>query len=151
MMLFALMGIRDGYTRMLIAHITFNIPYVIFSVLPKLRQSSNRLYEAAMDLGCTPWMALQKVVIPDIMPGIVSGFILAFTLSLDDFVVSWFATSGIQNLSIYIYSIARRGISPKINALSTLMFVAVIALLLIVNLRSLKEEREAEKAAAKRL
>ncbi len=151
MMLFALMGIRDGYTRMLIAHITFNIPYVIFSVLPKLRQSSNRLYEAAMDLGCTPWMALQKVVIPDIMPGIVSGFILAFTLSLDDFVVSWFATSGIQNLSIYIYSIARRGISPKINALSTLMFVAVITLLLIVNLRSLKEEREAEKAAAKRL
>ena len=120
----------------------------IYSVLIKLDKS---LVEAAYDLGCTPWMALQKVVIPDIMPGIVSGFILAFTLSLDDFVVSWFATSGIQNLSIYIYSIARRGISPKINALSTLMFVAVIALLLIVNLRSLKEEREAEKAAAKRL
>lgn len=145
MMLFALLGIKGGYTRMLIAHITFNIPYVIFSVLPKLRQSSNKLYEAAMDLGCTPWMALRKVVIPDIMPGIVSGFILSFTLSLDDFVVSWFATSGIQNLSIYIYSIARRGISPKINALSTIMFVAVMTLLLFVNLRSLKEEREAEK------
>ncbi len=145
MMLFALLGIKGGYTRMLIAHITFNIPYVIFSVLPKLRQSSNNLYEAAMDLGCTPWMALRKVVIPDIMPGIVSGFILSFTLSLDDFVVSWFATSGIQNLSIYIYSIARRGISPKINALSTIMFVAVMTLLLFVNLRSLKEEREAEK------
>lgn len=151
MMLFALMGLKGGYPRMLIAHITFNIPYVIFSVLPKLRQSSNRLYEAAMDLGCTPWMALRKVVIPDIMPGIVSGFILSFTLSLDDFVVSWFATSGIQNLSIYIYSIARRGISPKINALSTLIFVAVITLLLFVNLRSVKEERAAEKAAAKRL
>ncbi len=150
MMLFSIMGLRDGYTRMLIAHITFNIPYVIFSVLPKLRQSSNGLYEAAMDLGCTPWMALRRVVIPDIMPGIISGFILAFTLSLDDFVVSWFATSGIQNLSIYIYSIARRGISPKINALSTLMFVAVITLLLIVNLRSLKEERKAEKAAVQR-
>jgi len=150
MMLFALMGLQSGYLRMLIAHITFNIPYVIFSVLPKLRQSSSRLYEAALDLGCTPWMALRKVVIPDIMPGIISGFILAFTLSLDDFVVSWFATSGIQNLSIYIYSIARRGISPKINALSTLMFVAVITLLLFVNLRSLKEEREAEKAAQKR-
>lgn len=145
MMLFAIMGIKGGYTRMLVAHITFNIPYVIFSVLPKLRQSSNRLYEAAMDLGCTPWMAIRKVVIPDIMPGIVSGFILSFTLSLDDFVVSWFATSGIQNLSIYIYSIARRGISPKINALSTLMFVSVMTLLLFVNLRSLKEEREAEK------
>ncbi len=145
MMLFALLGIKGGYTRMLIAHITFNIPYVIFSVLPKLRQSSNNLYETAMDLGCTPWMALRKVVIPDIMPGIVSGFILSFTLSLDDFVVSWFATSGIQNLSIYIYSIARRGISPKINALSAIMFVAVMTLLLFVNLRSLKEEREAEK------
>jgi len=143
MMLFAFIGLTGGYTRMLIAHITFNIPYVIFSVMPKLRQSSNMLYEAAMDLGCTPWMALRKVVIPDIMPGIVSGFILAFTLSLDDFVVSWFATDGIQNLSIYIYSIARRGISPKINALSTLMFVAVVALLLIVNLKSIREEREA--------
>ncbi len=143
MMLFAFIGITGGYTRMLIAHITFNIPYVIFSVLPKLRQSSNSLYEAAMDLGCTPWMALRKVVIPDIMPGIVSGFILAFTMSLDDFVVSWFATDGIQNLSIYIYSIARRGISPKINALSTLMFVAVVTLLLIVNLKSIREERAA--------
>ena len=133
MMLFASLGIRDGYTRMLIAHITFNIPYVILSVMPKLRQSSNMLYEAAMDLGCTPWQALTRVVIPDIMPGIVSGFIMAFTLSLDDFVVSWFATDGIQNLSIYIYSSARRGISPKINALSTLMFVAVVTLLLFIN------------------
>ena len=147
MMLFALLGIKGGYLRMLIAHITFNIPYVIFSVLPKLRQSSNNLYEAAMDLGCTPWMALRKVVVPDIMPGIISGFILSFTLSLDDFVVSWFATSGIQNLSIYIYSIARRGISPKINALSTIMFVAVMTLLLFVNMRSIKEEREAAKLA----
>ena len=144
MMLFASLGIRDGYTRMLIAHITFNIPYVILSVMPKLRQSSNMLYEAAMDLGCTPWQALTRVVIPDIMPGIVSGFIMAFTLSLDDFVVSWFATDGIQNLSIYIYSSARRGISPKINALSTLMFVAVVTLLLFINLKSIREEREAD-------
>ena len=144
MMLFAVLGIRDGYTRMLIAHITFNIPYVILSVMPKLRQSSNMLYEAAMDLGCTPWQALTRVVIPDIMPGIVSGFIMAFTLSLDDFVVSWFATDGIQNLSIYIYSSARRGISPKINALSTLMFVAVVTLLLFINLKSIREEREAD-------
>ncbi|HWS28719.1 MAG TPA: ABC transporter permease [Clostridia bacterium] len=143
MMLFAFIGLTGGYVRMLIAHITFNIPYVIFSVLPKLRQSSNSLYEAAMDLGCTPWMAIRKVVMPDIMPGIVSGFILAFTMSLDDFVVSWFATDGIQNLSIYIYSVARRGISPKINALSTLMFIAVVTLLLVVNLKSIREERAA--------
>ena len=144
MMLFAAMGIKGGYTRMLIAHITFNIPYVIFSVMPKLRQSSNLLYEAAMDLGCTPMMAIRKVVIPDIMPGIVSGFVLAFTLSLDDFVVSWFATDGIQNLSIYIYGIARRGISPKINALCTIMFVIVVALLVFINLKSINEERAAE-------
>ena len=144
MMLFAAMGIKGGYTRMLIAHITFNIPYVIFSVMPKLRQSSNLLYEAAMDLGCTPMMAIRKVVIPDIMPGIVSGFVLAFTLSLDDFVVSRFATDGIQNLSIYIYGIARRGISPKINALCTIMFVVVVALLVFINLKSINEERAAE-------
>lgn len=144
MMLFAAMGIRDGYARMLIAHITFNIPYVIFSVMPKLRQSSNLLYEAAMDLGCTPMMAIRKVVIPDIMPGIVSGFVLAFTLSLDDFVVSWFATDGIQNLSIYIYGIARRGISPKINALCTIMFAVVVTLLVFINLKSINEERAAE-------
>ncbi len=144
MMLFAFLGIKGGYARMLIAHITFCIPYVILSVMPKLRQSSNQLYEAAMDLGCTPWQALTRVVMPDIMPGIVSGFIMAFTLSLDDFVVSWFATDGIQNLSIYIYSTARRGISPKINALSTLMFAAVVTLLLIVNLKSIREEREAD-------
>lgn len=145
MMLFAFLGLRNGYMRMLIAHITFNIPYVIFSVLPKLRQSSDSLYEAAMDLGCTPWMAIRRVVIPDIMPGIISGFTLAFTLSLDDFVVTWFSSNGVENLSVYIYAAARRGISPMINALSTLMFVVVVALLLFVNLRSMKEEREAAK------
>lgn len=151
MMIFTFIGIQDGYTRMLIAHITFNIPYVIFSVLPKLRQSSNTLYEAALDLGCTPWSAIKKVIIPDIMPGIVSGFILAFTLSLDDFVISWFAADGVQNLSIYVYGIARRGINPKINALSTLMFVAVISLLLIVNIKTIREERKMAEQAKKRI
>ena len=144
MMLFAFLGFRSGYVRMLIAHVTFNIPYVIFSVLPKLRQSSDSLYEAAMDLGCTPWMALRRVVIPDIMPGIVSGGMLAFTMSLDDFVITWFASNGVENLSVYIYAAARRGISPMINALSTLMFVAVVALLLIVNIRSSREEHKQE-------
>ena len=145
MMLFAFMNLKDGYVRMLIAHITFNIPYVIFSVLPKLKQSSNTLYEAALDLGCTPMMALWRVVLPDIMPGVVSGFILAFTLSLDDFVISYFTTQGVQNLSIYIYSMARKGINPKINALSTLMFAAVVTLLLIVNLKTIREERRSKR------
>lgn len=151
MMLFSFIGIsqHNSYLRLCIAHITFNIPYVIFSVMPKLRQSSDMLYEAALDLGCTPFSALRKVVIPDIMPGIVSGFILAFTLSLDDFVISYFAQQGQQNLSIYIYSMARKGISPKINALSTLMFMAVLTLLLIVNFKSVREERKAAKEAAK--
>lgn len=143
MLLFAFIGLKDGYIRLLIAHSTFNIPYVIFSVMPKLRQSSNQLYEAALDIGCTPLQALFKVILPDIMPGVVSGFILAFTLSLDDFVVSYFSTQGIQNLSIYIYGMARRGINPKINALSTIMFVAVVTLLLVVNLKSIREERAA--------
>lgn len=141
MLLFLFVGLRDGYTRLVIAHITFNLPYVIFSVLPKLRQSSDMLYEAALDLGCTPLQALQKVVIPDIMPGIVSGAILAFTLSIDDFVVSFFAGNGVDNLSMYIYASARRGVNP---ALSTIIFVPVVTLLLIVNLRSIREERSAE-------
>ena len=141
MLLFLFLGLRDGYTRLVIAHITFNLPYVIFSVLPKLRQSSNMLYEAALDLGCTPAMALWKVIIPDILPGIVSGFILAFTLSIDDFVVSFFAGNGVDNLSMYIYASARRGVNP---ALSTLIFIPVVTLLLIVNIRSIREERRRE-------
>jgi spermidine/putrescine transport system permease protein len=141
MMLFAFFTLKGGYVRLLIAHITFNMPYVIFSVMLKLKQSSNQLYEAALDLGCTPIQELFRVVLPDIMPGIVSGFILAFMLSLDDFVISYFSTQGVQNLSIYIYSIARRGINPKINALSTLMFVVVVTLLLIINFKSIREER----------
>ena len=141
MLLFLFVGLKSGYTRLLIAHITFNLPYVIFSVLPKLRQSSDMLYEAALDLGCTPMQAIQKVVIPDIMPGIVSGMIMAFTLSLDDFVISFFAGNGVDNLSMYIYASARRGVNP---ALSTIIFVPVVTLLLIVNLKSIREERNAE-------
>ena len=141
MLLFLFVGLRDGYTRLLIAHITFNLPYVIFSVLPKLRQSSDMLYEAALDLGCTPMHAIQMVVIPDIMPGIVSGLIMAFTLSLDDFVISFFAGNGVDNLSMYIYASARRGVNP---ALSTIIFVPVVTLLLIVNLKSSRQERNTE-------
>lgn len=134
-------GLHRGYATLLLAHITFNLPYVIFSVLPKLRQMDPNLYEAAMDLGATPRMALTKVVLPEILPGVISGLILAFTLSLDDFVVSFFTQQGVQNLSIHIYSLARRGINPTINALSALMFVAVLLLLLIVNIRAARDEK----------
>lgn len=129
-----------GFFTMLLAHITFNIPYVILSVLPKLKQLNKYTYEAALDLGATPLNAIRKVIIPEIMPGIVTGFILAFTLSIDDFVISFFTTgSGVSNLSIYVYSMARRGINPKINALSTIMFITILVLLLIVNKRVSKD------------
>ena len=119
---------------MLLAHITFDIPYVILSVLPKMRQLPENTLDAAADLGATPLYTLWKVIIPQIKPGIFSGFLMAFTMSIDDFVISFFTTGpGVTNLSIEIYSMARRGIKPEINALSTLMFLTVLALLLIVN------------------
>jgi spermidine/putrescine transport system permease protein len=130
-------------TKLLIAHISFSIPYVIFSVMPRLRQSSDLLYEAAMDLGCSPMQALFKAVIPDIMPGITSGFVMALTMSLDDFVVSYFVSDLRSVLSVYIYSSARgaKGVNP---ALATVIFVPLVALLLAVNFRRLAKEREYE-------
>lgn len=120
---------------------------MILSVLPKLKQLDNNLYEAALDLGATPSYALWKVIIPEIMSGIITGGLLAFTLSIDDFVISFFTTgSGVSNLSITIYSMARRGIKPQINALSTIMFVTVLALLLIINLRTNRNINRKENA-----
>lgn len=140
MALFVFLQMRLGYLTMLIAHITFCIPYVILSILPKLKQMPKDIVDAALDLGATPFQAFYKVVLPEIMPGIITGGLIAFTLSIDDFVISFFTTgSGVNNLSIAIFSMARRGISPKINALSTLMFVVVMGLLLIINLRKEKE------------
>lgn len=134
MSLFIFLKFNFGFTTMLLAHITFDIPYVILSVLPKLRQLPENTLDAAADLGATPLYALWKVIIPQIKPGIFSGFLMAFTMSIDDFVISFFTTGpGVTNLSIEIYSMARRGIKPEINALSTLMFLTVLALLLIVN------------------
>lgn len=142
MILFVFARVRLGYVTLLLAHITFNIPYVILSVLPKLRQLNIHLYEAALDLGATPSYAFRKVIIPEIMPGIVTGLLLAFTLSIDDFVVSFFTTgSGVSTLSITVYSMARRGINPKINALSTIMFTFVLVLLIIVNVRQARDEK----------
>lgn len=137
MLFFVSIGVRLGFGTMLLAHIIFNIPYVILSVAPRLRKSSARLMEAAMDLGATPMQALWKVVLPEVFPGIMSGFLIAFTLSIDDFVISFFTTgSGVSNLSIEIYSMARRGIKPEINALSTLLFLSVLLLLIGINLLS---------------
>ncbi len=139
MMLFLFIGFKLGYGTMLIAHITFNVPYVIFSVLPKLRQLNPSHYEAALDLGARPNYALRKIVLPQVWPGIVTGFIFAFTLSIDDFVISYFTSQDVNNLSMTIYSMARRGLSPKINALSTIMFVSVVILLVIINVRSSRQ------------
>lgn len=140
MMLFVVLKMERGYWTMVMAHIAFDTPYVLFSVMPKLRQTDKNLYEAALDLGCTPLQAVRKVILPEIMPGVVSGALLSFTMSLDDFVISYFTSYTDQNLSMVIYSAARKGIEPSIYALSTLMFVAVLILLLIVNKRGALEE-----------
>ncbi|HPJ02900.1 MAG TPA: ABC transporter permease [Candidatus Limiplasma sp.] len=137
MILFTFAQIERGYFTMLLAHITFNTPFVILSVMPKLKQMNKFTYEAALDLGATPSYALIHVILPEITPGIITGCLLAFTLSLDDFVISYFTTSPmVQNLSTLIYSKARIGIEPTLNALSALMFLALLLLLLTINKRS---------------
>ena len=134
-----------GFGTLLIAHITFNIPYVILSVSPKLRQMDKHLVDAAQDLGCTWFQAFWKVILPEIMPGIVSGALIAFTMSVDDFVISYFtAGSATSTLAMAIYGMTKKRVSPEINAVSTLLFVTVLTLLVIVNVR----EARAEKAAA---
>lgn len=141
MSLFIFLNFNFGFTTMLLAHITFDIPYVILSVLPKIQQLPENTIDAAADLGATPLYTLWKVIIPQIKPGIFSGFLMAFTMSIDDFVISFFTTGpGVTNLSIEIYSMARRGIKPEINALSTLMFLTVLTLLLIVNRKQKLDE-----------
>lgn len=130
-----------GMISLVLAHITFCLPYVILSVMPKLRQMDSHLYEAAQDLGCNPFSAFFKVVLPEIMPGIVTGMIMAFTLSIDDFVISYFTSGTTQTLPIFIYSMTRKRISPEINALSTLLFGVIMALLLIVNFRRSKDSK----------
>lgn len=141
--LFGLFNIRMGYMTMILSHIVFCIPYVILSVLPKLGQINKNTLEAAMDLGATPSYAIRHVVIPQIKPGIVTGALMAFTLSIDDFVISYFNTGqGVSNLSITIYTMARKGINPSINAISTIMFVVLLILLVIINKRGEKQKDE---------
>lgn len=139
MLLFAMAHVQLGYVTLLLAHVGFGVPYVVLSVLPKLRQLDPHLAEAAQDLGATPLQGFLRVILPDIMPGVFSGFLMALTMSIDDFVISFFTTgSGVSNLSITIYTMAKRGISPRINALSTLIFLCVFVLLIGLNLRDFK-------------
>ena len=132
-----------GFGTLLIAHITFNIPYVILSVGPKLRQMDKNLVDAAMDLGCTWMQAFWKVILPEIKPGIVSGALTAFTMSIDDFVISYFtAGSGSSTLAMTIYGMTKKKVTPEINAISTLLFVTVLGLLAVINIREARQERK---------
>ena len=141
MLAFIAFGISLGFKTVLISHITFNIPYVILSVMPKLKQTDRSTYEAALDLGASPAYAFFQVVFPDIMPGVLSGFLLAFTMSLDDFIITHFTKgAGINTLSTLIYSEVRRGIRPSMYALSTVIFVVVLVVLLIANFRKQPEK-----------
>ena len=138
-----------GFWTMLIAHVTFNLPYVILSVLPKLRQTDPHLSEAARDLGCTPLQSFFKVVFPSIAPGVFTGLIMAFTLSLDDFVISYFTTGpDFQTLPIKIFSMTKRRVTPDIYALSTLIFLSVLVLLILINVAQARSDKKKE--AAKR-
>ncbi|HIR86511.1 MAG TPA: ABC transporter permease [Candidatus Limivicinus faecipullorum] len=140
-----------SFWTMLIAHVTFCLPYVILQVLPKLQQMDSSLPEAAMDLGCTPLRAFFKVEIPEILPGIVTGLIMAFTLSLDDFVISYFtAGNGFQTLPIRIYSMTKKTVTPKMYALATIIFFVILALLLISNLSDTDSSRAIKAARQKR-
>lgn len=142
----SLLKFELGFGTLLIAHITFNVPYVILSVMPKLRQLDSNLIDAAQDLGCTWMQAFFRVVIPEIMPGIVNGLIISFTMSIDDFVISYFtAGSKVTTLSMTIYAMTRKRISPKINAVSTLLFVSVLILLVVINIREMHQEERLKK------
>lgn len=152
MLTYVMFGFGFGFGTLILSHITFNVPYVLLNVMPKLRQMDKHLYEAAQDLGCNNFEAFTKVVIPEIMPGIISGFLMALTYSIDDFVISYF-TSGpeSQTLPITIYSMTRKKISPEINALSTIIFLIVLSILIYVNIKDSKAAKKLTKANQKAL
>lgn len=144
MLLFYIGKLPTGRFTLILAHMSFCIPYVILSVMPKLKQVNAGTYEAALDLGATPALATVKVTLPEIMPGVINGLLMAFTLSIDDFIVSYFTTGpGVENLSILIYNAAKKGVSPSINALSALMFAVILVLLIIINARTNKNAAKA--------
>ena len=139
------LGIPQGYTTVVLSHITFCLPYVILSVMPRLKQMNPNLYEAALDLGASPMQALRKVIIPEILPGMISGFMLAITMSIDDFAVTIFTigNEGLETLSTFIYADARKGgLTPELRPLSTIIFVLVLVMLIIINKRSEKNKKK---------
>ena len=142
-----LIGLNEslGFLTVLAAHITFNLPYVILSVMPKLKQTDPHLQEAALDLGCTPFKAFMKVVIPSISTGIATGFIMAFTLSLDDFVISYFTCGHYQTLPIIIYNMTKKSVTPDTYALSTLIFIVIFALLIFYNVLQSKNDKKVQR------
>lgn len=143
MLLFIALNYRMGFSSVLLAHITFNLPYVVLSVLPKLKQINKSVYEAALDLGASRGYAFFKVIFPDILPGILTGFLLSFTMSLDDFVITHFTKGmGVDTLSTKIYAEVRKGIKPEIYALSTIMFVVVFVMLVMINRKNVKNENK---------
>ena len=146
-LLFVFLHISQGYVTVVLAHITFCTPYVVLNVLPRLTQMNPNIYEAALDLGATPGQALKKVLLPLLKPGMISGFILAFTMSLDDFAVTFFTrgTIGLDTLSTYIYTDARKGgLTPELRPLITLMFVGILILLIVINIRNIRNEKNEE-------
>lgn len=140
MLLFVFMNIPKGFWTMVMAHIVFDTPYVLFSVLPRLKQMNPNMYEAALDLGCKPFPAIMKVIVPEVMPGIISGALLSFTMSIDDFIISYFTGGTASNLSMIVFGSAKRGVSPSMYALSALMFVVILTLLFIINKKTSLEE-----------
>jgi spermidine/putrescine transport system permease protein len=145
MILFLALGFRFGYSTILIAHVIFDTPYVILAILPKLKQLDPNTLEAALDLGATPLKAVRKIILPQLAPGIITGALIAFTLSLDDFVISYFTTAnGVENLSIWIFNQTKRGVTPAANAVSTLMLILIITLLTIIFIRLAKEFKKKE-------
>ena len=144
-LLFVSLGISGGYVTVVLAHIAFCTPYVVLSVMPRLTRMNPNIYEAALDLGATPFQAFRKVIVPEIKPGMVSGFILAFTLSIDDFAVTLFTkgSDGLETLSTYIYADARKGgLTPELRCLAAIIFLTVLILLLIINRRSSRLNKE---------
>lgn len=147
LMFFSALGVKKGFGTLLLAHVMFCIPYVMLSVTPKLRSLDPNLADAAMDLGATPWQALTKVIVPQVMPGIISGALIAFTMSFDDFVISYFVTgNGVSNISILVYTMSKR-INPSINALSTLVILIITGVLIIVNIIPILKEKKEKKTA----
>ncbi|HOO61171.1 MAG TPA: ABC transporter permease [Bacillota bacterium] len=146
MLLFSFLGVQKGEFTLLLSHIAFCVPFAVLSIHPKLKQLDKNLSEAAQDLGATQWQTITKVIIPEIMPGIVSSILLTFTLSVDDYLISNFnVDSTVQTLPMKIYSMAKFGVNPKMNALTTIMFIVIFVLLLLANIRSLRESHEKRK------